>query len=294
MTAVKEFAYAKINLFLDVLGKREDGFHDIKTVMHTISLCDEITVATAQAREISVKLTVEGSDVVPTDSKNLAYKAAVMFLEHIGKAAEVKIKLVKKIPVAGGLAGGSSDAAAVLRALNSIYKKPLTQKALLALAEKLGSDVPYCVVGKTALCLGRGEIMEPVSCVCGMNFVIASSAEHISTPTAYGALDKLYSDFDGSKKTGGEGLCDTLISCISEGRLMSSSCFNIFESVTLPLCPGAEALKERLRVEGADIALMSGSGPTVFGIFLDENKAISVAEKLAGEGIIAYFAKSVM
>ena len=294
MTATKEYAYAKINLFLDVLEKREDGFHGIKTVMHTVSLCDEITVAISPARETTVKITVEGSDIVPTDGKNLAHKAATLFLEHIGKCADVRIKLVKKIPVAGGLAGGSSDAAAVLRALNTLYKKPLTLKALLLLAEKLGSDVPYCVVGKTALCLGRGEIMEPLACECGMNFVIASSLEHISTPAAYSALDKLYSDFDGSIKTGGAGLCEDIIERIAKGNHKGLRGFNVFEGVTLPLCPGADALKKRLEAEGADLSMMSGSGPTVFGMFLDKEKAKAVADKLSSEGIVAYFAESVL
>ena len=203
MKALKEKAYAKINLYLDVLCKREDGFHDIKTVMHSVSLCDEVTVAISPARTSTIKLSVEGNVYIPSDGKNLAYKAASLFLEKLGIFANVNIKLVKKIPVAAGLAGGSSDAAAVLRAMNRLYKRPLTLAALCKLGAELGSDVPYCIMGKTAICEGRGELITPISTNIRLHTVIATANEYVSTPAAYSALDRHYSDFDGTVKTGG-------------------------------------------------------------------------------------------
>ena len=130
MRAVKETANAKINLYLDVLGIREDGYHEIKTVMHTVSLCDELIVGIADARTTTVSLTCEGNPYLPQDGRNLAVKAAELFLNRLGKTATVTIKLKKRIPVAAGLAGGSSDAAAVLRALNKLFHRPFTRSAL--------------------------------------------------------------------------------------------------------------------------------------------------------------------
>ena len=197
MNTVKDRAYAKINLYLDVIRRREDGFHDVETVMHALDLCDEVTVTVNPSRLRSVRLVIEGNRFLPTDSKNLAVRAANLFMDVLGVTASVDIRLLKKIPVSAGLAGGSSDAAAVLRALNRIYKKPFTRSMLAKISESLGSDVPYCVIGGTAFCKGRGERMTPVSIGAPLYAVIVSSGERVSTPEAYGALDQKYSNFDG-------------------------------------------------------------------------------------------------
>ena len=182
MRAVKENAYAKINLYLDVVGKRSDGFHDIETVMHTVSLSDVLTVEVAPSREASVSMQIEGERRLPTDDKNIAVKAAKLYLSRAGIADRVKITLSKNIPVAAGLAGGSADAAATLRALNRLYNRRFTDKMILSLASELGSDVPYCVNGGTALCRGRGELIERLPELSGNYFVIGvAESEHVST-----------------------------------------------------------------------------------------------------------------
>lgn len=293
MNAFKEKAYAKINLHLDVVNKRDDGFHEIKTVMHSVSLYDSITVITAPARELSIKLSVDGAKFIPTDSKNLAYRAAALFFERLGASAEINIKLQKRIPVSAGLAGGSSDAAAVLRALNKLYKRPFTVKALMKMGEELGSDVPYCIIGKTALCEGRGERITRLSCAQPLNVVIASSGERVSTPLAYAALDNRYNDFKEYDSTRSDTVLGALVSDLSIGKVIDGELFNVFEAVTFDTCPKAKKLKNDILNLGATAAMMSGSGPSVFGIFATEEEAKTAQNKLIEEGYRAYFAKSV-
>ncbi len=292
MNAVKEMAYAKINLYLDVTAKRPDGFHEIKTVMHTVSLADEITVSSEEKRGASqVRLTVVGADFLPTDGRNLTVKAAELFLSRSGVSASVNIKLKKKIPVAAGLAGGSSDAAAVLRALNRIFGKPFTEKAMLSMAAELGSDVPYCFVGGTALCSGRGEIMTRIHTDYKGVFLIVKIPEHVSTPAAYSALDKLYSDFDAPHEAGGS--LDGLTEGIKSGILKDNAMYNIFESAVFPIVPASERVKARLSELGARASLMSGSGPTVFGVFENEERAEAAKSALSLEGYTVFLAKTV-
>ena len=292
MTTVKENACAKINLYLDVVGKRADGYHDVKTLMHTVDLSDEITVSMHPSGKRSVHLFVEGNHFLPTDGKNLAVKAAHLFLDRIGLDAEISIKLVKNIPVAAGLAGGSADAAAVLRALNKIFKKPFTRYALAKMAEELGSDVPYCVLGGTALCEGRGELVTHVKTELRLITVIVSSGEHISTPEAYSELDRKYSDFDGSIPNGSVSF-DCMKRSLSDGGIKPETLYNSFEEAILPKCPIASRAKERLLELGAYAAMMSGSGPSVFGLFDTEEKAAAAAAKLNEEGMKAFVAKTV-
>lgn len=293
MTAVKEEANAKINLFLDVLSKREDGFHEIRTVMHSVSLSDEITVTFSPSDKRSVRLKVMGSPYLPTDSRNLAVAAANAYMDACAIAGTVDITLKKKIPIAAGLAGGSTDAAAVLRAMNRINKRCLTERIMQRIAASLGSDVPYCYIGKTALCLGRGDDITRLNSKISAHFAIAIGNERVSTPTAYGALDAKYSNFDGSVKTAGEKLFDVAMRDIENGNMPSKSVFNVFESVVLPLCPLAEGAKKYLTELGADVAMMSGSGPSVFGVFSDEGKARLAVKALEEKGYNAFYAHSV-
>ena len=293
MTVVKELANAKINLFLDVISRRDDGFHDIKTVMHSISLSDVVTVSFSQAKEMSVHLSLQGNRHLPTDSKNLAVKAAVLYMTKAGIKASVNIKLEKRIPVAAGLAGGSSDAAAVLRAMNRICGKMFTEKALAALAAELGSDIPYCLYGKTALCEGRGEVITKLPDSLQLSVVVAAPNEYMSTPVAYGKLDSCYSNFDGSVATGGDESFEKLIESISSGTLLQGSLFNVFETAVLPLCNGAVAIKNRLDELGAISTLMSGSGPSVFGVFENLDSAKRACKTLRDEHVLAYYATSV-
>ena len=293
MRAVKEKANAKINLFLDVIALRDDGFHDIKTVMHSVSLCDEITVSYMPSAVTKIKMQLAGNRYLPIDEKNLAVRAARLYLEMAHKTALIEIKLDKRIPVAAGLAGGSSDAAATLRAMNRLFGKLFTERALFKMAAKLGSDVPYCLYGKTALCEGRGEIITKLPDTVRLNAVIAIANERVSTPTAYGSLDEMYSSFDGSISSLGDCYYAELLKSLESGSFANNALFNIFEGAVLPMCPKAAGIKKRMYELGATAALMSGSGPSVFGIFENEAKAKVACESLRSEKIMAYSVNSV-
>ena len=293
MTSVKEIAYAKINLHLDVLDRREDGFHSVRTVMQTVTLADEITVSVKPSRKREISLSLVGGGKLPTDSRNLAYKAAEMFLDATLIDASVDIRLNKRIPVAAGLAGGSSDAAATLRALNRLYKKPLSEKRLLSIAAGLGSDVPFCLLGGTALCLGRGEIIERLPSGLDLQLVVAIADEHVSTPVAYSRLDELYGNFAVSRNDDADEIFASLMASIDKRELETEKLFNIFENAVLPICSGAEDIKRRMIELGATHALMSGSGPSVFAIFENAQKAELAAEALKNAGYRAYTARSV-
>ena len=291
MISIKEHAYAKINLYLDVLTKRDDGFHDIKTVMHTVSLCDDITVSVKRAATTSVRLSVVGHPKLPTDSRNLAVRAAELFLSSTLISADVDICLIKRIPVAAGLAGGSSDAAAVLRALNRAFKRPLTEKRLCELASELGSDVPYCLIGGTALCYGRGEKMERLPENFDLKIVVAIADEYVSTPAAYAELDRLFADFKIERDNAHEIALGAVINAASNGTLPSGGLYNIFENAVFNTCFGAESIKARMLELGATHALMSGSGPSVFGIFASDREARMSVQDFTARGIRAYYAE---
>ena len=293
MRSIKEFAHAKINLYLSVTSKREDGFHGVDTVMHTVSLCDELTITLAGNGKRAVRLLVDGGKWLPTDGKNIAYAAAMLFMERAGINSEIHIKLVKRIPVAAGLAGGSADAAAVLRGMNRLFNRPLTEKVLLSLAAELGSDVPYCLLGGTALCTGRGEKITRLPDNLTLYTVIAVAGEHVSTPAAYAALDTLYSDFDGSVPVDSGNSLSQLLDSVNNGVLAVDRLYNIFEGAVLPTCPGATAVKARLLDLGASYVMMSGSGPSVFALFDTKEEARAAAKDLSSDGITAHFAESV-
>ena len=293
MRAVKEKANAKINLYLDVIAKREDGFHDIKTVMHTVSLSDELTVIYRPSQVTRIRLFIRGNKFLASDEKNLAYRAAKLYLELAKMTADIEIRLYKRIPIAAGLAGGSSDAAATLCAMNKLFDKLFTERALLNMAATLGSDVPYCLYGKTALCEGRGEILTKLPDTLKLNLVVAVARERVSTPTAYLKLDEAFSDFDGSVTTNGDVCYGNLTRSLKDGNLSNDALLNVFEAPIFNICPGAERLKARMYELGAKAALMSGSGPSVYGVFTSENEARCAMKTLRNEKITAYTAISV-
>lgn len=291
MNAQREKAYAKINLYLDVTAKRDDGFHDIVTVMHSVSLADDITVTVNSLGNRSVRLVLEGNRKLPTDSKNLALMAAELFLERAGIEADVTVKLNKRIPVSAGLAGGSTDAAAVLRAMNKLFRRPLADRALLSLAEHLGSDVPYCLIGGTVLCEGRGEVMTRLADKLHLFTVVAVAREHVSTPVAYSRLDSIYSDFTVERQKNTS--LDEIMKAIDTGAKPEGGLYNIFEDAVFPICPGARDIKERMLTLGATHSAMSGSGPSVFGIFENEASARTAAAELNSLGFSAFYAESI-
>lgn len=270
-----ENAYAKINLFLNITGKRNDGYHDLCSVMHTVTLADTVTVTAKRADYSCITVDMGGSDI-PADERNLAYLAAEAFLSETGIEAAVTVCVEKKIPAAAGLGGGSADCAATLRALNAIFAYPLGEDALIALGARLGADVPFCLRGGTALCTGIGEKMKSYS-LPEMYFVIAvPEGEKIATPKAYRLLDESYDDFANVDPA----LGDTLFSFFEEDP--AYGLFNIFETVVATTTPGVQELTTRLVRLGARGALMTGSGPAVFGVFDSEEEARAAAEEIEG------------
>ena len=269
---VQESACAKVNLFLDVTARRDDGFHDIKSVMHSVSLSDYLTISAEASDETSVILTtnIEGLSV---GEDNLICRAARSYLTRFNINARVNIALEKHIPIGAGLGGGSTDAAATLRGLRRIFGLG-SDDELLRICESLGSDVPFCFIGGTAICTGRGERIEKCKSP-DYHFVIAIGNERISTPKAYAALDERYMNFspDGYTPRG-----DT------------SVLYNIFESVTD--IDDVRNIKEIMIKNGAEGTLMSGSGPSVFGIFESEEQAKLACDALKSASYTAFVARS--
>lgn len=288
MQVIKENAYAKINLFLDVVGRRSDGFHDVNTVMQTVSLFDTITLSASASPTSRVTLRTDDA-TLPTDGKNLVVRAAERYLRQAGISAIVDIVLEKKIPVAAGLAGGSSDAAATLRAMDRAFGGALTRAELLDLAATIGSDVPFCLVGGVGLCRGRGEVLTPLDGESRGAYVIGCADESVSTPVAYAELDRIYHNFDGSVRFGRDDVCATLIEQL-RGNDVPTALYNIFEEPIFAMASGARMTKELLLNAGARAAQMSGSGPSVFGVFDTEDGAERAAAVLIAHGIRAYTA----
>ncbi len=270
---IKLDAYAKINLFLDIASRRDDGFHDIVSYMQTVSLCDEITLEKAD------NITVRGNSAVAQE-KDLTYKAAKLFFEQTGVVDGVCITIKKRTPMQAGLAGGSADAAAVLRGLNELYGTELDVELLRRMALKLGSDVPFCVSGGSMLAYGRGERLfcAPTIPYCGI--VIVAGQNGCSTPAQFAELDRLHDNF--CSYTPHTYMLDRLCDSAKQGDIVgvSSELFNIFEETD-----GYDAkTAHRIRKTGALGVLMSGSGSSIFGIYNTEAEAKSAAETLMSEG----------
>lgn len=266
MALIQVEAPAKLNLTLDVLGKREDGYHEMKMVMQSVSLVDNLTLTTGPGEGIGLSTNL---GFLPLDEHNLAAQAALKLKEATGADwGRLDIKLEKQIPVCAGMAGGSSDAAAVLRGLNTLCGLGLTLEELAKVGEKVGSDVPYCVLGGTALAQGRGEVITPLPPLPECYVVLAKPAFPISTPELFAQLD--------DRKTRRRPDTPGVLKALEEGDLagVARRMFNIFEEV-LPSRRQAqvEELKSELLRCGALGASMTGTGPTVFGLFEEEEGA---------------------
>ena len=272
--------YAKINLFLDVLSKYKNGYHEVNTVMQTVSLCDTVLI-TEKESGITVLCDSAG---VPCDEKNLAYRAAELFYDKTGMPRGVLIEIEKKIPVAAGLAGGSADAAATILGLNELYGFPLSKSELLSLGAVLGADVPFCMMCGTAFADGRGDNLNSLSDLVDCYIVVAKEGEGVSTPWAYGELDRIYRDFEYGEKNGNSARA--LIAALDRGDIdgVCKNTKNIFEDAVIPYRPSVKALKSTLIEGGALAAMMSGSGTAVFGIFNDKSRAELCAEGLRAAG----------
>lgn len=262
-------ARAKINLALDVLGKRTDGYHEVAMVMQSVALADTVTLAPADA--VSVVVTGAELDCGPT---NLAYRAAVLLRERCGCDRGVSITLAKNIPLAAGLAGGSADAAAVLRGLNFLWRLGLTSSDLEKFAAALGSDVPFCLRGGTVLATGRGELLTPLPALPHAWVVLAKPPVPVSTAWVYG-------NYRGERVAVHPDIAGMTAS-LAGGDLpgVAARLANVLETVTVPAHPEIAALKEAMLEYGAMASLMSGSGPTVLGLVQDRRRAEKIAAAL--------------
>lgn len=281
MKTVNLSAYAKINLFLDITGRRENGYHEIDGVMQTVDLCDEITMTVEGGEGIEV---ICDSAYAPDGKENIVYRAAEKYLIANDIEAAVKIALTKNIPSPAGMGGGSADAAAVLRGLNGIFRK-MTTAELEALALSIGSDVPFCISGGTQRVRGVGEMLDELPDLKDCYIVVACGKDEMPTPAAYKALDGKYGNFEGAN-SGGTRDFSEFEAGLEKGEF-ADKMYNVFECVTLGACPSTVQIKESLKKSGALGTLMSGSGPSAFGIFTSEVDASNAAEALKREGIFA-------
>lgn len=265
-------APAKINLSLDVLGKREDGYHEVEMIMTTIDLADRLELTLLDKDEIKI---VSHNRFVPDDHRNLAYQAAHLLKNRFNVKQGVSIAIEKVIPVAAGLAGGSSDAAAALRGLNKLWQLGLTIDELAEIGAEIGSDVSFCVYGGTALATGRGELIQALPAPPTCWVILAKPFIGVSTAEVYRRLNK-----QGLKHPKTLAMIKAI-----EDQSYSDVCAhlsNVLESVTLKMHPEVNQIKEQMQRFGADAVLMSGSGPTVFGLAQHDSRMHRIYNGLRG------------
>lgn len=267
MNRISLKAMAKINLGLDVVGKRPDGYHELRMVMQMINLYDKVNIEKTPKNGIQVETNLS---FLPVNENNIVYKAAKLLMDEFHIQDGIKISLEKHIPVAAGMAGGSSDGAAVLFGMNRLFNLRLNKRELMARGVRLGADVPYCLLRTTALSEGIGEILTTLKPMPDCTIVVAKPAVSVSTKTVFGKLklDEIRQHPD----------IDAIVRAINDGDLgaIADHMGNVLETVTIRDYPVIGEIKELMKTMGARGALMSGSGPTVFGIFDDETAAKNV------------------
>lgn len=275
MRECTEKAYGKLNLSLDVTGRREDGYHDLAMLMQTVTVCDELSLRFRDDGKVRASSNLR---FIPEDERNLAVRAALRFLEAVGEQGQgLQIDMRKQIPVGAGMGGGSADAAAVLRALNRIYGMPFDRKRLEELAQQIGSDVAFCVSGGTALAEGRGEKLTDLPDLRSGNFVICKPSFSISTPELYKKLDsapvRIHPDTQG------------LLRAVREGdlRALCRRMYNVFEEIDDRRMRTVAQIKSRLLDHRALGAMMTGTGSAVFGVFEQEEDAHKACAALRQE-----------
>lgn len=272
---VREAAYAKLNLTLDVAEKRSDGYHEMLMVMQTVSLSDAIELK--KTGEAGIRATCNFR-YVPTDGRNLAVRAAELFCAKQGIQNQgIRIRMEKKIPVGAGMAGGSADAAAVLRGMNRLFGTDMSRKELEALAEEIGSDVAFCIAGGTSLAKGRGEILEDLDPMPDCHIVICKPGFSISTPELFRKLDQV--NLRRHPDTAG------MLEAIASGDLRECAMrmYNVFEEVPDRRMRTVAEIKSTMRDFGALGAVMTGTGSAVFGVWQDRDAAENCAEELSRE-----------
>jgi len=285
MNKIYQKAYAKVNIGLDVLRRRTDGYHEVRMIMQTVDIFDELIIE--KREQAGIELQTDNSKL-PLDGNNLVCKAAELLFRERNITEGVKITLTKRIPIAAGMAGGSSDAAAAMRGLNELFEMGYSISQLQQLGVTLGADIPYCIAGGTMLSEGIGEILTPLPAPPACHLVVAKPDIDVSTGFVYGNLhaDSLdyHPDIDG------------MIEALKNGSMkgIADRLGNVLETVTVKEYPVIDRIKETLRAEGAENALMSGSGPTVFGIFGQKETAEAAAaevrrRQLAGQIFVTAF-----
>ena len=279
-------AYAKINLSLDVTGRRPDGYHDLKSVMQTVDLYDTLTFASNDSGLVTLS---SNSPQIPLNEDNLIVKTCRLMRETFDIREGVSVDLVKEIPMQAGLGGGSADAACTLHALNELFSLGLSVETLCKLGVTTGADVPFLVRGGTCLCEGIGEILTPVSAPPACSVLIAKPSAGISTAEAYATLDL--------KPVEHHPDTDALLSALENADLkaMCAAMDNVFEPVAFRRVPEIKTLIDTMQDYGAYRAMMSGSGPSVFGIFPEEADAVKAYHvlKTRGRGMAVFVARCV-
>lgn len=269
-------AYAKVNLALDVVRRREDGYHEVRMIMQTVGLYDVLTFTPQEEAGIVVRTDKEE---LPGDENNLIYKAARLVMDSYPGCGGIKIELQKNIPMAAGMAGGSTDAAAVFHGMNELFHLGMSVEEMCSMGVRIGADIPYCIRGGTALSEGIGEILTKLKDAPPCFVLIAKPDISVSTKYVYENLHAEQLDWHPD--------IDGMRDAIEKGDLygMAQRMENVLETVTVGKYPVIEEIKEAMKAGGALNALMSGSGPTVFGVFDDEGKAKAAFEKLKGAGL---------
>lgn len=279
-------SFAKINLSLDVLGSLEGGYHEVETVMQTVSLYDRINLKVNEGSNFDIKLDTNKS-FLPKDNRNLAYKAASLMKERYDIKGSFDIYIEKRIPVAAGLAGGSSNAAAVIIGINELLNLKLSLDEMLSLGKELGTDIPFLIytgLKKEQVCIGvnRGEILKPISSKFFSNLVLAKPRFGVSTKEVYEGIDKIKEYPHPNHKELIEDLED------NNHKKVYSNMINVLENYTLKEYKEVKELKAKMIAEDAEFALMSGSGPTVVGFYNSKEKAKEVCKLIRETGIEAY------
>ncbi|MBQ9519808.1 MAG: 4-(cytidine 5'-diphospho)-2-C-methyl-D-erythritol kinase [Firmicutes bacterium] len=274
MDRINTVARAKINIALDVVGKREDGYHDLRMIMQTVNLCDSIVIEKSREKGIRLKSNLSW---LPCDERNLVYRAADEMIKLCGIKSGVDIDLKKRIPAAAGLAGGSADCAAALVGMRSLFGVTLPNEELMKIGEKLGADVPFCIMRGTAIAEGKGEILTPLPPFPDTFVLLAKPPINVSTPLVF----KEYSDSVVTERPDIEKLTGFIKSGDLDG-ICGAMC-NVLESVTIKNYPVISDIKQAMLDMGARGSMMSGSGPTVFGFYDSYEQGIAALKKIRSE-----------
>ncbi len=273
----------KVNLYLEVGDSRDDGYHDLRTVFHAVSLLDEVTVSNADV--LSLELSGEGAESLPADERNLAWRAAELMADHVGRAPDVAISVEKSIPVAGGMAGGSADAAAVLVGMNTLWELGVPRRDLHALAAQLGSDVPFALHGGTALGTGRGEELATVLARNTFHWVLAFAEGGLSTPAVFSEIDRLREA--GREQPPRLQDPEPVLAALASGdpAELAPLLGNDLQPAALSLDPGLRRTLRAGAEAGALAGIVSGSGPTCAFLCASSTAAVDVGAELAGAGV---------